>query len=507
MSRKFRLAYAIFCIAVVLLPAVPIAGDGNTTANAASEQAHGPVCAGTWYPGTPGELKNQIEAYLDKVPARDPGGQIMALVAPHAGYMYSGQVAANSYKPLRGKSFETVIVIGPSHHVAFPGVATYDCAGFGTPLGSIPLDNRLIADLKKREPRIKDYPAAFAREHSLEMQLPFLQTVMPGFKLVPLLMGEHDYTTSKWLAEAIAACIKGKSVLVVASSDLSHFHSYETAKEIDGRLVERLRAMDAAALADCLDEGKCEACGRGPVTAAMLVAANLGATGCKVLEYANSGDVTGDKNSPRGVVGYCAAVFYKGAGDRDAVQSTTVKPGIDLGLSEQERAELHALARKVIEARCRGIDAPKCETASQKLKQPSGVFVTVYKNGELRGCIGHVIARKPLVEAVSEMAEAAAFQDPRFTPVRRDELGDLKIEISVLTPLQKIQSPEEIEVGKHGLIIKQGGSMGLLLPQVATEYGWDRTAFLENTCRKAGLPRNAWKEKDAEIFVFSADVF
>jgi len=135
------------------------------------------------------------------------------------------------------------------------------------------------------------------------------------------------------------------------------------------------------------------------------------------------------------------------------------------------------------------------------------VFVTVYKNGELRGCIGHVIARKPLIEAVSEMAEAAAFQDPRFTPVRRDELGDLKIEISVLTPLQKIQSPEEIEVGKHGLIIKQGGSMGLLLPQVATEYGWDRTAFLENTCRKAGLPRNAWKEKDAEIFVFSADVF
>lgn len=161
----------------------------------------------------------------------------------------------------------------------------------------------------------------------------------------------------------------------------------------------------------------------------------------------------------------------------------------------------------MIEARCCGKPAPKITTASSKLKEPSGAFVTIYKDGELRGCIGQVVARKPLIEAVAEMAEAAALQDPRFTPVRSDELKDLKIEISVLTPLEKVDSPDQIEVGKHGIIIKRGNAMGLLLPQVATEYGWDRTSFIENTCLKAGLPRDTWKDKETEIFIFSADVF
>lgn len=506
MSGKSHRSLSPFAIvaAVFLMFGCPGAFE---RAEAASSQVHGPVCAGTWYPGTPGELKSRIDAYLDKAQVWNPGAQVLAIIAPHAGYMYSGQVAANAYKQLRGKSFQTVIVIGPSHHVAFPGVATFNCSGFGTPFGAIPLDNQLMADLMKREPRIKDYPSAFAEEHSIEMQLPFLQTVLPGFKLVPLLMGEHDFATGKWLADAIIDTVKGKSVLIVASSDLSHYHSYNTAKEMDGLLLEKLRGMAPESLADCLDSGKCEACGRGPIITAMLVAKRHGATGCNVLEYANSGDVTGDKASPRGVVGYCAAVFFKPAADRDAAGSEKIKPGVDLGLSEQERAQLLKLAKDVIEARCRGGDAPKLDTASRKLMEPSGVFVTIYKNGALRGCIGHVLARKPLIEAVAEMAEAAAFQDPRFRPVRKDELGELKIEISVLTPLQKIKSPDEIEVGKHGLIVKQDGSMGLLLPQVATEYGWDRTAFLENTCVKAGLPKNAWKEKDAEIFIFSADVF
>jgi AmmeMemoRadiSam system protein A len=147
------------------------------------------------------------------------------------------------------------------------------------------------------------------------------------------------------------------------------------------------------------------------------------------------------------------------------------------------------------------------ETASPRLKEPQGAFVTLYSKGELRGCIGQIVARMPLGEAVAAMAQEAAFRDPRFPPVRSEELDDLKIEISVLTPLQKIDSTEEIEVGKHGIVIVRGGSMGLLLPQVATEYNWDRNEFLEHCCLKAGLPRNTWKEKGTEIYIFSADVF
>ena len=181
--------------------------------------------------------------------------------------------------------------------------------------------------------------------------------------------------------------------------------------------------------------------------------------------------------------------------------------GIDLGLSDQDRAELHKIARTVIEQRSRGQSIPHFSPSSDKLKEGSGAFVCVYKKGMLRGCIGSLEGDAPLYRTVEEMAQAAAFRDPRFRPVTPDELPYLNLEISVLTPLQKIRDPEEIEVGRHGIFIRKGYLSGLLLPQVATERDWDRMTFLRETCRKAGLPMDAWKEKDAEIYVFSADVF
>jgi AmmeMemoRadiSam system protein A len=181
--------------------------------------------------------------------------------------------------------------------------------------------------------------------------------------------------------------------------------------------------------------------------------------------------------------------------------------GVDLGLSEEERTELHRIARTVIERRCRGQSVPEVSPASEKLKEGRGAFVCLYKKGMLRGCIGSLECDTPLYKTVQEMAQAAAFRDPRFRPVTEDELPYVTLEISALTPLQKIQNPEEIEVGRHGIFIRKGYLSGLLLPQVATERDWDRVTFLRETCRKAGLPMDAWKEKDAEIYVFSADVF
>lgn len=183
------------------------------------------------------------------------------------------------------------------------------------------------------------------------------------------------------------------------------------------------------------------------------------------------------------------------------------KVGVDLGLTEDERKILHHIAKTAIECRLKGKPIPEFKIDSTTLKENRGAFVTLNKRGQLRGCIGYIEGRGPLYKTVEEMAQAAAFQDPRFPPVTEKELSELAIEISVLTPLKKIADVKEIEVGKHGLYIKKGWHSGLLLPQVATEYGWDRQTFLEHTCRKAGLPPDAWKEKGAEIYIFSADVF
>lgn len=181
--------------------------------------------------------------------------------------------------------------------------------------------------------------------------------------------------------------------------------------------------------------------------------------------------------------------------------------GVDLGLSEEEKQTLRKIAREVIEHRIRNERVPKFETKSERLNEDRGAFVTLQKRGQLRGCIGNIRGNQPLHLTVAQMAEEAAFNDPRFPPVSKEELRDLDIEISALTPLRKIENVEEIEVGKHGIYIEKGFYSGLLLPQVATEYGWDRTTFLEHTCYKAGLHKDAWKEKDTKISIFSADIF
>ena len=181
--------------------------------------------------------------------------------------------------------------------------------------------------------------------------------------------------------------------------------------------------------------------------------------------------------------------------------------GVDLGLSEEEKETLRHIAETVIQSKARGKPVPGFTVESQTLKEKRGAFVTIYKKGQLRGCIGYIQPYKPLYQTIEEMAVQAAFHDPRFNPVTERELSDLEIEISVLTPLKRIKDVEEIEVGKHGILIEKGFHSGLLLPQVATEYGWNRKTFLEHTCFKAGLPKDAWKDEDTVISVFSADIF
>jgi len=472
------------------------AQEGRATEMEASGKVREPAVAGAFYPGTEEALRAAVTAMLEKAEPPVVDGKVLALISPHAGYMYSGAVAAEAYKLIAGKSFDAVVVVAPSHHVFFSGSSIYRQGPYRTPLGLIEVDKDLAEAMASAEPSIKFKPEAHQREHSLEVQLPFLQIAVPDLKIVPIVMADQSYENCERLAAAIAGAVRGKEVLLVASSDLSHFHTYDEAVGMDQVIIDNVLNYDCESLARDLGTRKTEACGGGPMIAVMLAAKQLGATRAVKLAYANSGDVTGDKSS---VVGYLSAAIVAGE-----------HVGVDLGLREEEKAELLKLARKSIEARLRNEKAPELakETldAHPILRQERGAFVTITIGGRLRGCIGNIRGVAPLDETISRMAVSAATEDPRFPTLEPGELEKIAIEISVLTPFEKISDPELIEVGRHGLYLEKGMNRGLLLPQVATEYGWDRYHFLDQTCLKAGLPAGAWKE-GADIYVFSAQIF
>jgi AmmeMemoRadiSam system protein B/AmmeMemoRadiSam system protein A len=497
---------AFICVSFLTLgPSFSIAQSLKEGKEPGMKEIREPILAGTWYPEKPEALSRDIKRYLENAKKEKVEGDVLALVCPHAGYMYSGQVAAHAYKLVEGKTFETVVVLAPSHQALFQGASIIPQGGFRTPLGTVPIDTEFSKELMERRKEVKSIPEAHAREHSLEIQIPFLQTVLKSFKLVPIVMEPYwNWETCEAVATGIAETARGKNVLLIASSDLSHFHSYEQAVTLDKIVLNDIDRFDAEGLRRNLKGNRAEACGGGPIIAVMLAARALGANRGKVLTYRNSGDVGGDRSR---VVGYGAGVFYRAAGGAAQMKSDQKKVGVDLGLNDQEKKTLHAIVRTVVENRAKGKPVPDFNVDSSILKETRGAFVTIKRRGQLRGCIGNIEGRGPLYRTIEEMAEAAAFRDPRFASVTERELPELEFEISVLTPLRKIKEVNEIEVGKHGLYITKGRYAGLLLPQVATEYGWDRQTFLEHTCNKAGLPADAWKDKGAEIYIFSADIF
>jgi MEMO1 family protein len=264
--------------------------------------------AGSWYPGNPAVLRRDIEKYLAAVPDFPTATEIVGMIVPHAGYMYSGQVAAHAFKLIYGKKYDVVIVIGPSHRVAFRGVSIFSRGGYETPLGIVPVSEKTAREIKSGDPIVNDFPDAHLQEHSVEIQIPFLQVVLGEFSFVPLVMGDQSPDTCVKLARSIYAAVKDKKVLVVGSSDLSHFHTYTQAEKLDKVVIKHIQESDAEGLLKSLARDNAEACGGGPIVVTMMTAHMLGADQTRLLKYANSGDVTGDKSS---VVGYMAAVSYK----------------------------------------------------------------------------------------------------------------------------------------------------------------------------------------------------
>jgi len=458
------------------------------------QKAKKPVFAGSFYPAERNQLEKKIDTYLKEanLHAKKISSHIFGIVSPHAGYDYSGQVAAYAYNQIKDREYKTVIIIGSSHQVPFRGISIYPEGSWETPLGIVQVDNKTAKMLMDNCSAIKVYPTAFAREHSLEVQVPFLQKTLKSFKIVPLVVGSLEKDDHKRLSDAFLKLLEQnpKDFLFVASSDMSHYHPYNKATQMDRATLNDIENLDVDRLFENLQNGSRELCGASGVITLMMMASKLNAQ-VKTLNYANSGDVTGDKGR---VVGYGATAFMYD--DKNNPE-----------LTRKEQKTLLMIARKTLEEFISNGNVPKFDIKENRLLEKRGVFVTLKKHHELRGCIGYIMPVEPIYKAVIEMTISSSTKDPRFLPVSKKELKDISIEISALTPLKPVENPNQIEVGKHGIYITKGSRSGLLLPQVATENKWNREEFLRHTCMKAGLPQNAWKEKDTKIYTFTAQIF
>ncbi|MGB9596214.1 MAG: AmmeMemoRadiSam system protein B [Candidatus Poribacteria bacterium] len=461
---------------------------------------------GLWYPNTATKLAETVDGYLANVKDQPVSGKIIGLISPHAGYRFCGQVMAHSYNQIKGKNFDTVVLVGPSHHYSFPGVAVYDSGVFRNPLGDVEVDSVIANQLIKQNSAIKSYPAPHIPEHSLENQIPFLQRTLKNFKIVPILISDQSKQNCDMLSNALANVLKGKNVLLVASTDMTHYPVYDQAVKADKFTMNALETMNSDEMRKRFDEYMkkgiselhCMLCGEGAVFVVMDTAKKLGANSVKVLKYANSGDVP--EGSKDRVVGYMSAVFY-GSEKKNT-------SNMDTPLDEEQQKILLKLARNTIETYLKTGKRINFETDDERLKVKQGAFVTLRKHGNLRGCIGHILPVEPLCDTIIDMAIASATEDPRFRRVTLDEMKDIDIEISVLSVPRRVKSADEIELGRHGVIVSKGMRKGVFLPQVATETGWDKVTFLEHLCAdKAGLPKDAWKDKDTVLEVFTAQLF
>ncbi|MCS7059653.1 MAG: AmmeMemoRadiSam system protein B [Anaerolineae bacterium] len=454
--------------------------------------------AGSWYPANPTDLANTVDHLLAAVEPVD--GAPTALIVPHAGYAYSGKIAAAGWRQVEQGCYDTVVILAPAHRVRpHKPLAVWESGAFATPLGEVPVDVDVCRALVEASPYIAVDHASHLPEHAIEIQLPFLQRVCPSCRLVPIVMGEgaEEDRVVQQVAEALARVLTGRRALIVASSDLSHYPSYRSALAIDQATLGAIEAGDPVLLRTTLDEAMHSgasnlltcACGEAPILVVMCAAALLGAETITVLDYANSGDAP--RGDHRQVVGYGAVMFWH------------YEPP---ALSQAQQQCLLRLAYDAITAYLRTGSVPEAQIDDPTLTRRAGAFVTLWQGEELRGCIGHIKADLPLYRVVQQMAVSAATSDTRFDPLSVDELNGLTVEISVLSPLRRITRIEQVEVGKHGLLVAKQGRRGLLLPEVAAERGWDRYEFAEAVCWKAGLPAGCWREGGA-LYTFTALVF
>ena len=501
----------VIATALALLLAAGTTIASATTPSAGHEAAAGrtrpSALAGTWYPADPAALAETVDELLAGAGTTPSAGILRALVVPHAGYSYSGATAASAFTLVRGAHYRRVVLLAPSHRGAFDGLSIADVDAYETPLGSVPLDTEAVADLRT-SPLVQSDPAAHRQEHAIEIELPFLQRALaPGWRLVPILVGRLDGDDARRAADLIRP-LAGDDTLVVVSSDFTHYgprfgyvpfpadhHLPARIEDLDDGAIAHIEAHDAAGLRDYRTETGITVCGYHP----LLVLLDLLPPRAQVhrIAYATSGELTGDWNNS---VSYAALAVT--APEPLAAAGTAADDNEPAGqLDGDVMALLHRLARLGIRRAVLGRDqVPDDEILAAvdglpaDLGQPAGAFVTLWKNGQLRGCVGHVPNDMPVYAAVLQSGVNAARNDPRFHPVRAEELDQLDVEVSVLTPPRPIQSLDELHLGEHGITLRKDGHYALYLPEVAPSMGWDRDTTLSQLAIKAGLPADAWRD-------------
>ena len=469
-----------------------------------------PAVAGRFYPESEADLSKKVNNYLDKAFIESLPGKPVAIISPHAGYQYSGAVAAYAYKAIKDYKYKRVIVLAPSHYSRYRGASILDVEAYKTPLGLVKLNQGICNNLINNPPFIGTFKNAHKREHSLETQLPFLQTVLGNdFELIPLLISRLSSEEFDFIADKLRHLID-EDTLIVVSSDFTHYgYGYDyvpfkkdveaNIKKLDYGAFERILALDFDGFINYKKATGITACGFMPV--ALLMKVLPGNVQGKILQYDTSGSILGDFSSS---VSYASIVFTRNSEPPDII-------GDNNGLNKDERLTLLKVARDTLESYVKEGKRPDLNsgeyTLSLIMKEKRGVFVTLNKNGNLRGCIGHIQPREQLVKAVMDNAINSSTNDGRFRPVDAGELDEIQIDISVLSPIKKISGVDKFIPGEHGIIIRLGGMSAVFLPQVATEQGWDREDTLSQLCNKAGLPSYAWKDESMEFFVFTAEVF
>lgn len=454
-----------------------------------------PNVSGQFYTSDPKELSAQIGRMIAEAGVEPYSTPVEIIIAPHAGYYYSGSVAGHSFKAVSLQKYNTIIILAPSHFYGFDGISIWDHGGFETPLGIVDVDEDFAKDLTQGHSQISYDPKAFAKEHSLEVEIPFLQKTFKDFKLVPVIIGQPSPQLLAEFAQKLNNAIGGRDdVLVVVSTDFSHYHDDAFARKMDLRTIEAIKNQEAEQIYRECRNGEMEMCGCFPVITSLLLAKIRGLTEVDVLKYANSGDVSGKKDS---VVGYGSIVFHK-------KQNKNSNP-----LTFGQKKRLIEIAKEAIRGFVEHGERLDIKEDDQRLSENEGAFVSVYKSGQLRGCIGNILGNGPLYNTVKNMAISSASNDYRFKPIQKDELDSIQIEISVLSKPRRIKNIDEIDLGVHGVIVSKGDKSGVFLPQVADSTSWTKEQFLSELCdQKAGLPRDCWKDpQKTMIEIFTAEVF
>jgi len=464
------------------------------------------VYAGQFYESDSKKLETELTDFF-KNAILPSSKNVLAIISPHAGYIYSGQVAASSFNQVNPDfQYKRVFILAPSHQFAFDGAAVYNRGNFKTPLGEVVVDCDFASELITKDVVFKDMPEAHEKEHAIEVQLPFLQKrLKSGYKIVPIIIGTQDQQILKKVATFLKPYLNEENLFVI-SSDFSHYPAYKSAIENDkasalaivknspGKLLKQLQENDSKNIQNLLTN----MCGEAGIMCLLYMTENMQNIEYKLIDYKNSGDSKlGDKER---VVGYWAISLV------EKESKTGTSTGFEL--NKEDKDLLIKIARETLNRYIKTGEKYKLEPEKypEDIKTKCGAFVTLSKKGQLRGCVGSFAIDEPLYKVVRDMAISASSEDPRFPKVRESELKNIDIEISVLTPMQKIDSIAQIEIGKHGIYIKNGSKRGTLLPRVANENNWSAGEFVKYCAiYKAGIDED--EIKNSELFVYEAIVF